>query len=125
MLLSTVHDPSRSMKEAIRRSMHVDSTLVGGYFNLEDNPKVGTFGRERRFINPQGNSHYYLSSDVEKMQRLARSGSRPHYSVANRGKSGCNVNSHWNDSKGGGAPGPGAYTPRYQKLAPPSILTRM
>lgn len=118
-------NPYRDMKEAMKASWQSDTTLIGGYFLVEDNPKVGTFGRARRFTQLQGQeSPYYLSTNVQLLQERARSSSRPHFSVSNRGKSGCNVNSNWNDPRGGVAPGPGAYTPRYQKLAPPSILSR-
>lgn len=108
------------MKEAMKAAWEHDSTLVGGFFNPKDNPRNCTFGRSRRFTPIVGmTGQYYLSTDVIEMQEQAKSRQRKHYSVANRGKVGCNVNSHWNDPKGGSAPGPGAYTPRYQKLAPP------
>eukprot|EP00758_Cryptobia_borreli_P005845 Tbor_TRINITY_DN5002_c1_g5::TRINITY_DN5002_c1_g5_i1::g.14157::m.14157 len=123
-VLSQAQNPYREMKERIKMSWESDSTLVGGYFGLKDNPHTGSFSRARRFSTLPGQTCYYLSTDIEKMQRQAVKGDRPHYSVTNRGKSGCNVNSHWNNSKGGSAPGPGAYTPRYQKIAPPSILSR-
>lgn len=123
--LSTTRSAYRDMKEAMRASWQSDTALVGGYFLSQDNPRVGTFGRARRFASLQGQrDQYHLGTDMQLMQEGARSRSRPHFSVSNRGKSGCNVNSHWNDPKGGSAPGPGAYTPRYQKLAQPSILTK-
>lgn len=108
------------MKTAMRQSWENDSALVGGFFCSKDNPKNSTFGRSRRFTPVVGmKGQYHLSTDVMSMQEQAKNRQRKHYSVANRGKVGCNVNGHWNDSKGGAAPGPGAYTPRYQKVAPP------
>lgn len=115
----------REMKEAMKDSWYHDSTLVGGYFLQPDVKRISTFGRERRFMPLQGQKGlYHLSTDIIKMQAEAKEFRRKHLSVANRGKKGCNISSHWNDSVGGGAPGPGAYTPRYQKAAAPSILAR-
>lgn len=108
----------REAKEAIKASWEHDSTLVGGYFLLKDNNRVSTFGRAKRFQNIVGQKEpfYYLSTDVQMMQRSAK---LPGYglSVASRGRQGCNVSTHWNDSKGGCAPGPGSYTPLFQKTS--------
>jgi hypothetical protein len=107
------------MKEAMRKSWERDSTLVSGYFvgTLKDRER-GTFPRQQRFQRPVGTTGmYYLSSDVETMQSGRVKGKREVLSVSVRGREGANVNSHWNDSLGGGAPGPGAYTPRYLGLS--------
>ena len=114
------------MKEEMKRAWAHDSTLVGGFFGLNDNPKASTFSRERRFVPLCGTKGaYYLATDVLEMQRKAKELEAQNLTAGSRGRSGCNVVSNWNDSRGGGAPGPGAYTPRYQKLASPSILTRL
>lgn len=111
------------MKEAMRRSWQHDSTLVGGYFGLQDNV-TSTFGRERRFTPlPGQKGSYHLATDTEEMQRAAHQLRQRHLTASSRGRPGCNVQSNWNDSRGGCAPGPGAYTPRFQKVAKPSILT--
>lgn len=115
----------QQMKEAMRRSWDHDSTLVGGCFNVRDNPQNSTFGRERRFLPVNGTKGtYFLATDVQHMQQSAKEGRQRHLTASSRGGPGCNVQSNWNDSRGGAAPGPGAYTPRYQKLAKPSILTQ-
>ncbi len=114
------------MKEEMKKAWQHDSTLIGGYFGLTDNAHNSTFSRERRFVPLCGTKGtYYLATDVQEMQRKAKAGDNQHLTAGSRGRSGCNVVSNWNDSRGGGAPGPGAYTPRYQKLASPSILTRL
>lgn len=119
----TVRDIYHEMKAAMRKSWESDSTLVGGFFAQPDNPRNSTFGRERRFTPLTGTKgQYYLATDVEEMQRGAKMHKVRHLTASSRGRPGCNVQSNWNDSKGGAAPGPGAYTPRYQKLAKPSIL---
>lgn len=119
------HNIYLEMKESIRRSWQTDSTLVGGFFQTSDNPKNCTFGRERRFRPLQGQKGpYHLATDVLEMQRVAheaKNGGR-YLTASSRGRPGCNVQSSWNDPKGGCAPGPGAYTPRYQKTSKPSIL---
>ncbi|PWV15392.1 hypothetical protein C3747_29g223 [Trypanosoma cruzi] len=114
----------REMKESMRNDWKRDSVLVMGSFLLEDNPRVGTFGRERRFIPVQNyKGVYHLSTDLELMQRqknkLITSGT-----ASRRGEQGMNISNHWNDLYCSGPPGPGAYTPRYGKLAKPSVLTR-
>jgi hypothetical protein len=120
----TVRDVYHEMKEAMRKSWESDSTLVGGFFAQTDNPRNKTFGRERRFTPiPGTKGPYYLATDVEEMQRSAKTLKSRHLTASSRGRPGCNVQSNWNDSKGGSAPGPGAYTPRYQKLSKPSILS--
>jgi hypothetical protein len=114
------------MKEAMKRSWEHDSCLVGGSFLVRDNPHNTTFPRERRFGHlPNQKGMYYLATDVEIMQENARAEKRRYLTVSSRGRPGCNVRSNWNDSKGGCAPGPGAYTPRFQKVSKPSILTRL
>jgi hypothetical protein len=119
----TVRDIYREMKEAMRKSWETDSTLVGGFFTQPDNPRNSTFGRERRFTPLSGTKgQYHLATDVEAMQKLAKERKARHLTASSRGRPGCNVQSNWNDSKGGAAPGPGAYTPRYQKVSKPSIL---
>ncbi|CUG89688.1 Hypothetical protein, putative [Bodo saltans] len=119
----TVRDIYREMKEAMRKSWETDSTLVGGFFAQPDNPRNSTFGRERRFTPLSGTKgQYHLATDVEEMQKSAKERKGRHLTASSRGRPGCNVQSNWNDSKGGAAPGPGAYTPRYQKLSKPSIL---
>lgn len=111
------------MKEAMKESWQRDSTLVGGYFLLKDNSKIPTISREQRFrpiIGMKG--QYYLANDIFKMQATAKAKRREVFDVSVRGKKDCNVVNNWNDSRGGCAPGPGAYTPRFQKVAPPSAL---
>lgn len=105
--------PYYEMKEAMRQAWHRDSALVSGFFTTREVGKGGTFGRAERFAKPVGmKEQYYLSNDIQAMQSRAVRLDRRRYSVATRGNIGTNVNSHWNDSKGGCAPGPGAYTPR-------------
>lgn len=111
------------MKQAMRRSWEHDSTLVGGFFLQKDNPKVGTFGRSSKFQPIVGRpGQYFLAQDVQKMQSNVIKGDTRHLSVSTRGRVGTNVNSHWNDSKGGTAPGPGSYTPRYAILSSSSTV---
>ncbi len=118
-----VRDIYREMKDAMRKSWESDSTLVGGFFAQPDNPRNSTFGRERRFTTlPGTKGQYHLATDVEEMQKGAKALKGRHLTASSRGRPGCNVQSNWNDSKGGAAPGPGAYTPRYQKLSKPSVL---
>lgn len=113
------------MKEAMKASWECDTTTVGGWFLLKDTSKIPTFSRERKFTPIVGQKGlYYLGSDMVKLQKKAKSRNREYCGLHNRGATGCNVNSHWNDPVGGVAPGPGAYTPRFQKLAPPSVLSR-
>jgi hypothetical protein len=120
------HSVYLEMKEEMKKAWQHDSTLIGGYFGMNDNPHNCTFSRERRFVPLCGTKGaYYLGTDVLEMQRKAKVGDNQHLTAGSRGRSGCNVVSNWNDSRGGGAPGPGAYTPRYQKLASPSILTKL
>jgi hypothetical protein len=110
------------MKEEIRAALDQDSTLVGGFFRPVDIHKCATFGRAPRFRQIVGmKGQYYLDNDVARMQKLAKHNAE-HYSVRNRGNVGCNVTTQWNSTHGGTAPGPGAYTPRYQRLASKSIL---
>mmetsp|Transcript_815 Transcript_815/g.2813 ORF Transcript_815/g.2813 Transcript_815/m.2813 type:complete len:212 (-) Transcript_815:201-836(-) len=102
------------MKDAMKASWYRDSTLVSGFFLTRPAGRGGTFGRSERFSKPVGmKEQYYLSNDIQRMQSREVRLDRRRYQVATRGATGTNVNSHWNDSKGGTAPGPGAYTPRY------------
>jgi hypothetical protein len=106
------------MKEAMKKSWTRDSTLVSGFFLKPETGRGGTFGRAQRFNKPVGmKEQYYLSNDVQRMQSRDVRLDRRKYVVATRGHIGTNVNSHWNDSKGGGAPGPGAYTPRFGQVS--------
>ncbi|ESL07418.1 hypothetical protein TRSC58_04892 [Trypanosoma rangeli SC58] len=114
----------REMKDSMRNSWERDSALVMGSFLLEDNPHAGTFGRERRFVPVQNiKGTYYLGTDLELMQRQ-KNAFMANATASQRGRRGMNVSNHWNDLHCNGPPGPGAYTPRYGKLAKPSILTR-
>ncbi|RNF27224.1 uncharacterized protein Tco025E_00531 [Trypanosoma conorhini] len=114
----------REMKDSMRRSLERDSSLAMGTFLLEDNPHAGTFGRERRFIPiANGKGTYHLSTDFELMQRQ-KNAFMNNVTASLRGRGGMNISGHWNDLQCSGPPGPGAYTPRYGKLAKPSILTR-
>lgn len=118
-------DIYREMKEAMRKSWEEDSTLVGGYFLLKDNHKVGTFGRAPKFTPPTGmTGMYYLSRDAERMKSkvVKQEAMGKALSVSMRGRENANVNSRWNDPRGGCAPGPGTYTPRYAGLSTPSSL---
>lgn len=101
------------MKEAIREALEHDSCVVGGGFMPNPHTsKQGTFGRAARFAVPIGKVNYYLSYDVQQLQGPNCKGDRRVLTASCRGRAGTNVNSHWNDAKGGVAPGPGAYTPR-------------
>ncbi|ORC93804.1 uncharacterized protein TM35_000016810 [Trypanosoma theileri] len=112
------------MKESMRKSWERDSALVMGTFLVEDNPRACTFGRERRFVPiADHKGHYYLSTDMELMQ-AQKNKMLNNITASSRGGRGMNVSNHWNDLKCSGPPGPGAYTPRYGKLAKPSILAR-
>lgn len=122
-LLLQSNNPHFQMKEAIKQSLLHDSTIVSGTFMPNPHAsKQGSFGRAARFSAPQGvasgsdkDSTYYLSYDMQQLQgpkcRQAQRGQI--ITASSRGRAGANVNSHWNDPKGGVAPGPGAYTPRY------------
>jgi hypothetical protein len=108
------------LKEQMRQSWEHDSTLVGGFFFLKSNPHVSTFGRAARFQPVVGQKgQYWLSRDMECLQSKDMKYNRPHLTASSRGREGTNVNSHWNDSKGGVAPGPGAYTPRFSQVCLP------
>ena len=108
------HTVELEMKEAMKKSWEQDTCLVTGFFLEKQGTKAATFGRAPRFQNPVGmKGCYYLSNDVQKMQSTGHRFDKKRYCVATRGKFGANVNVHWNDSRGGGAPGPGTYTPRY------------
>lgn len=114
----------REMKESMRRSWEHDSSLVMGSFLLEDNPRASTFGRERRFIPIMDQKGpYYLGTDLELMQKH-KNQLITSVTASRRGERGMNISSHWNDLKCVGSPGPGAYTPHYNKVSKPSILTR-
>lgn len=122
-LLLQHNSPHFQMKEAIKASLLHDSAIVSGTFM--PNPHAsrnGSFGRAARFSQPQSMAGrhsnaplYYLSYDMQQLQGpKCRDGQRGQLITASgRGRVGTNVNSHWNDAKGGVAPGPGAYTPRY------------
>lgn len=108
----------REMKEAMKRSWHADPTLVSGYFLTAEVGRGGTFPRAKRFQQPVGmKSRYYLSNETQKMQSSQLRGDRQHLIASSRGRVGTNVTTHWDDSRGGGAPGPGAYTPRLRFLS--------
>ena len=109
------HTVELEMKEAMKKSWENDPCLVSGFFLEKQGTKAGTFGRAARFSNPVGmkGHFYYLSNDAQKMQSTGARYDKKRYCVATRGKFGANVNVHWNDSRGGGAPGPGTYTPRF------------
>lgn len=100
--------PFRTMKTAMREATQKDSTCLMGSFLLEDNPRVCTFGRERRFRSLVGQrGKYYLSNDVGLEQ----------FYNHERGHGGRQIAAqlrHYDDT-----PGPGAYTPRYGKLSNP------
>jgi hypothetical protein len=111
------------MKEAMKDSWSRDSTLVSGYFMTRPTGRGGTFGSSQRFSKPVGmKEQYYLANDVQRMQSREVRQDRRRYQVATRGATGTNVNSRWNDSKGGTAPGPGAYTPRFSAVSTASSL---
>lgn len=100
--------PQLVMKNAMREAVYHDSTCLMGDFLLEDNSQVYTFGRARRFMPVVGQrGKYYLSTEMEVSQQEKR--------VAER--RGVAITSHE-------SPGPGAYTPRYNKVSKPSVLTR-
>ncbi|KEG11363.1 hypothetical protein DQ04_02701020 [Trypanosoma grayi] len=114
----------REMKDSMRKSWEHDSALIMGSFLADDNPRACTFGRERRFVPiVDQKGQYYLSTDVEAMSRRKNQATDCH-TVSRRGERGMNISNHWNDLQCSGPPGPGAYTPRYGKLAKPSVLTR-
>ena len=103
------------MKEQIRDSWQRDTTLLQGFFLPQySSAKASTFGRAPRFQKPLGMcGPYYLSSEMQRLQAQSTRKKSTHLTVASRGQVGTNVNSNWSDVKGGIAPGPGAYTPRY------------
>jgi hypothetical protein len=102
------------MKNAMKDSWARDSTLVSGYFMTRSTGTGGSWGRAVRFSKPVGmKEQYYLANDVQRMQSREVRLDRRRFQVATRGTVGTNVNSRWNDSTGGTAPGPGAYTPRF------------
>eukprot|EP00757_Euglenozoa_sp_SAG-D1_P020738 gene20737-1117_t len=114
-------DPHRSMREEMREGWTQDSTLTSGYFLMEDN-KVSSFGKEKRFSNPVGTKNsgvYYLGSNMSQMQDKAKKGQTDVGGTSSRLDPHMTVTSHWNDTRGGVAPGPGAYHPRYSKLSKP------
>ncbi|KAG5494125.1 hypothetical protein JKF63_01960 [Porcisia hertigi] len=99
--------PYVAMKNALRDALQNDSTAIMGDFLLEDNPRACTFGRERRFrplLDYKG--RYFLSTDSALGECINRG--RGHVTTFKRELG--------NTSQ---TPGPGAYTPRYNKLSRP------
>lgn len=104
--------PHLVMKKAMRRSADSDSMLVIGDFLLEDNSKVYTFGRERRFmplVRQRGN--YCLATDTALAQDAVRQAKATNIRTA--------------AAPIDATPGPGAYTPRFNKVSKPSALASM
>lgn len=102
--------PHLTLKHALQMATKDDSTLVMGDFLLEDNPRVCTFGRERRFrplVERLG--WYYMASDAAA-ERGSRGRQRP--------SAGWQTAVTLSDE----TPGPGAYTPQYNKASRPSRL---
>jgi hypothetical protein len=99
--------PQLGMKSAMRNAAAHDSTLLMGDFLPEDNPRACTFGRERRFRAVVGQrGKYYLSTDVGVEQLL----NRDHLDTDTFRRMAQRFDQ---------TPGPGAYTPRYNKVSRP------
>jgi len=115
-------------KEQIRDSHVTDSSLQQGYFLDRTRQRGVSFSRAKRFSHTQGwmagtaLQDHWLSSEMEQLQRQVKMDRQRRQnscsgSVSVRGRFGENVNGHWNTPKGGIAPGPGAYTPKYATLS--------
>ncbi len=115
--------PHFQMKEAIKASLLHDSAIVGGTFMPNPHASTcGSFARAARFSQPQPtagrHAHeplYYLSYDMQQLQgpRCRESQRGQLLTASGRGRVGTNVSAHWNDPRGGVAPGPGSYNPRF------------
>eukprot|EP00759_Apiculatamorpha_spiralis_P043894 PhF_6_TR41051/c0_g1_i1/m.62181 len=127
------HQPTPKSKEEILSSFAHDSSLQTGYFLDTTRVRGISFSKAKRFSAANGTAvpDLHLTAAMEELQKEAKRQQQKGTggygatsgSVSSRGRYGETVTSHWNDVRGGTAPGPGSYTPRFQALGKPSIIS--